>query len=323
MVQAIMVHRTGGPEVLELAEIVVPPPGSGEITLQQTFVGVNFGDTMQRSGMVPVSLPLTPGLDGVGVVTAVGEGVAELAVGDRACYTMLPGAYASVRNVPAVRAVKVPGDIDDATAVALISKGLTARYLLKDLRPIEPGEVILVHSAAGGVGSILSQWASALGIRVIGTVSSAAKVDFARANGCSDVVVRQTDDVAVRVVDITGGAKVSVVYDSVGLDTFTASLDSLRPRGLMVAYGATSGRVPPVALEELGRRGALMLTQPGLMPFIATAAQLAEASQDLWEAARNGWIKPVIERRIPLCDASVAHRELESGQSMGATLLEI
>jgi NADPH:quinone reductase len=322
MAHSVIMRQPGGPDVLEWSKVSLIPPAPGELQLVQSYAGLNFADLLHRSGQAPLPLPAVIGVDGVGRVRAIGEGISGYAEGDRIVYTMFPGAYCEVRNIPASRAVRVPDDIDDETAVALISKGLTARYLLKDLRTFTPGDTILVHSAAGGVGSLLSQWAAALGIVVIGTVSSASKIAAASRNGCAHVIVRGAGDLASQVSELTHGAKVSSVFDSVGRETFTASLDCLRPRGLMVCFGATSGMPGPFGIEELGRRGALMLTQPGLMPFIASEDQLASASLDLWQATRERKITAHISKRFALSDAAAAHREFEEGQSTGAWIFK-
>lgn len=318
---ALRITEVGGPEVLQWVEAPFEPPAAGEIALRQTFAGVNFADTMQRSGAAPVRLPAILGLDGVGIVEETGASVDNCSVGDRIAYTMLPGAYVRRRCIAAGRAVRLPDDVADDVACALISKGLTARYLLHDLRTLEAGTTILVHAASGGVGSLLCQWAASLGIDVIGTVSTPEKAAYAAARGCRHVLVRAGLDLAEAVNDLTGGARAEVVFDSLGQSTFMASLDCLRPRGLMVSYGAATGRPPAIAVEELGRRGALFLTQSGLLPYIATPQMLAAAADELWQALREGRIAANIEHRFPAEQGAEAHRRLESGQQVGASIL--
>jgi len=323
MPSAIVMERTGGPDVLEWREVTVGDPGPNEVRVRQTSVGLNYGDALLRAGHRPIPLPGIIGLDGAGIVEAVGSAVTEVSPGDRVAYTMLLGGYAEVRLLPADRVVKLPPDIDNRVAAGFISKGLTARYLLRDLYSIQPGDFVLVHAAAGGVGSLLAQWAHALGATVIGSVYNEAKADFARQCGCTHVIALGKQDLVAEVARITNGAKAAIVYDSVGLDTFLPSLDCLRPRGWMVTYGATSGMPPAIEPSLLGQKGALILTQPALMPYIPTRQKLLQASDDLFDAIRSKKISSVIQQSFPLREAAHAHRELESRSLCGVTTLEI
>ncbi|MFT3755702.1 MAG: quinone oxidoreductase [Pseudoxanthomonas sp.] len=325
MTHSVVMKHTGGPEVLEWLETPVGEPGPGQVRVKQSAVGLNFGDTMLRSGSAPYPFPLPGvlGLDAAGMVEAVGEGVTDFAVGDRVAYTMLLGSYAEARVLPAERMVKLPDDIDNRTAAAFIGKGLTARYLLRDVYPVKSGDVVLVHAAAGGVGSMLAQWANALGATVIGTVYHEEKIAFAKECGCHHVIQLGKEDLAARVAEITNGTKANVVYDSVGKDTFLPSLDCLRPRGWMVLYGITSGMVEPVSPMVFGMKGALCFTQPHLMPFIATRQALLNATDDLFDAIRTGKIHAQIQHAFPLREAARAHAEFDSRKLKGATVLEI
>jgi len=320
MAHAIRIHRNGGPEVLVWEEIPVPAPGPGEARVRQRAVGVNFIDVYQRTGLYPVTLPAVLGQEGAGVVEAVGPGETDVAVGDRVAYGGIPGAYAEVRTVPAERLVKLPDGIDDELAAAIMLKGMTAEFLLRRSHRVSSGETIVFHAAAGGVGQIACQWAKALGATVIGTVGSAAKVDVARRHGC-DHVVLTTEDVAARVRSLTGGTGADVVYDSVGRDTFEASLDSLRPRGLLVSYGNASGPVPPFAPLLLTTKGSLFLTRPSLVHYIATRAELLASAGAVFEAVLAGKIRVAIGQRYPLAEASRAHADLEGRRTTGPSVL--
>ena len=320
MAHAIRIHRNGGPEVLVWEEIPVPAPGPGEARVRQRAVGVNFIDVYQRTGLYPVTLPAVLGQEGAGVVEAVGPGETDVAVGDRVAYGGIPGAYAEVRTVPAERLVKLPDGIDDELAAAIMLKGMTAEFLLRRSHRVSSGETIVFHAAAGGVGQIACHWAKALGATVIGTVGSAAKVDVARRHGC-DHVVLTTEDVAARVRSLTGGTGADVVYDSVGRDTFEASLDSLRPRGLLVSYGNASGPVPPFAPLLLTTKGSLFLTRPSLVHYIATRAELLASAGAVFEAVLAGKIRVEIGQRYPLAEASRAHADLEGRRTTGPSVL--
>lgn len=320
---AIVLNKLGGPEVLEWTEVELEPPGPREIQLRQTYIALNYADIYHRTGVYPLSLPEVLGVEAAGLVEAVGAEVRDFQIGDRVAYTLAIGAYAQRRNVPAERAVHLPDDIEDRTAAALLGKGLTARYLLRDLHVVRPGEAILVHAAAGGVGSLMCQWAAALGATVIGTVSSDAKAEFAQARGCHFPIVLGRGDLATEVMKITSGAKVAVAYDSIGQATFMASLDCLQPRGLLVYYGESSGAVGPVPLEILGPKGSLMVTRPTLAHFMATRQRLVEAASELFAAVRNKILQPAISQTYSLQEAAAAHRDLEARRTTGSTVFEV
>ncbi len=320
--KAIRFETTGGPEVLALAEIALAPPGPGFIRVRHKAVGLNFIDTYHRSGLYPVALPSGLGLEAAGLVEAVGEGVSRFKAGDRVAYCTGPiGAYAQANNVAASRVVALPAEVDFETAAAGLLKGMTAQYLLKRTYPLKAGEAVLVHAAAGGVGLILCQWAKALGGRVIGTVGSEEKAALARANGCDDVILYRTQDVAKRVRELTNGAGVSVVYDGVGQSTFMASLDSLRPRGLLASFGNASGPVTGVDLGVLAAKGSLYVTRPTLFHYTATMEELDQTAEDLFAAIAKGFVRIGIGQRYPLAEAARAHRELESRATFGASIL--
>lgn len=319
---AIQAVRTGGPEVLEAVELPVPAPGPGEILIRQEAAGLNFIDTYQRTGLYPVKLPAVLGLEGAGVIEAVGEGVSRFAVGDRAAYGNGPlGGYAQYHVVPEARAVQVPDGVDGATAAAAMLKGMTAEFLLRRCYPVRPGDAILVHAAAGGVGAILVQWAKALGARVIGTAGSAEKAALARAAGCEEVILYREEDVAARVRDLTGGAGVRVVYDGVGKDTFEGSLNSLGRRGMLVSFGNASGPAPAVEPLRLSRGGSLFLTRPTLFDYVATTAELDESAAALFAVIASGAVKVEIGQTFPLAQARQAHEALEARRTTGSTLL--
>jgi NADPH2:quinone reductase len=322
-VMGLRVHRTGGPEAMVWERVEVAEPGPGEARVRHTAVGLNFLDTYFRSGLYPVPLPFVPGAEAAGVVEAVGPGVGQVRPGDRVAYAGSTGAYAQVRIISADALVKLPDDIPDQVAAAVLLQGMTARFLIREVYPVQSGETILLHAAAGGVGSLLAQWASALGVRVIGTVSSDAKAEVARANGCSDVVVTSREDFAQRVLEITGGRKLGVVFDSVGRDTFARSLDCLRPRGTMVVFGQSSGTIDPLEINLLGRKGSLFLTRPVMPDFVGTPQQRAVACADLFQALRNGVLKPRIGTVRPLAEAVQAHRDLEARRTAGATVFTV
>lgn len=320
--KAIRFEKTGGPEVLQLVDVQVPPPKEGEVRLTQKAIGLNYIDTYHRSGLYPVPMPSGLGLEGAGVVESVGPGVKGLKAGDRVAYGTGPlGAYAQMRNFPANRLVKLPKAISDETAAAMMLKGMTVRYLLRATYKVKRGETILLHAAAGGVGLILSQWAKALGVKVIGTVGSDAKVDIAKAHGCTHVINSSTENVAARVREITNGAGVPVVYDGVGQATLMASLDSLRPRGLLVSFGNASGPVKAFDLGLLAAKGSLFVTRPTLFSYTSTDADFRETAEDLVEIVKSGKVRIPVNQRYALADAADAHRDLESRKTTGTTVL--
>ena len=322
LTQAIRIHRFGGPEVLQWEEIPLPPPAPGEVTIRQTAVGLNFIDTYHRSGLYPLALPAGIGTEAAGLVEVLGAGVGGIAVADRVAYAGLPpGAYAQRRNWPADRLVKLPATISDEVAASAMLKGLTAWYLLRRSYRVQPGDAILLHAAAGGTGTLLSQWAAALGATVIGVVGSAAKAELARAHGCAVTVLADDPDFVKKVRELSGGG-VAVVYDSVGRDTFFRSLDSLLKHGTMVTFGNASGPVEPFSPMELAKRGSLHLTRPSLFDFIATRADLEAGTGELFDLIVRGAVRIAIGQRYPLKDAARAHRDLEGRRTTGATVLE-
>ena len=310
MTKAIVVHQTGGPEQLSYEDRPVADPGAGQVKLKQTAIGLNFIDTYQRSGLYPVQTPFVAGNEGAGVVTAVGEGVTDLKVGDRVAYQGQIGAYAVERLAAADRMVPIPDSIDDKTAAAIMLKGLTAYYLLFKTWPLAKGETILWQAAAGGVGLIATQWAKALGATVIGTAGSEEKVELARAHGCDHVINYREEDFAERVKEITGGKGVDVVYDGVGKSTFEKSLDCLRPRGLMASFGNASGVVSIPDITVLSRKGSLYVTRPTTAHYLNNREALLEGAASLFDAVANGSIKVNINKTFPLSDAADAHRAL-------------
>ena len=319
---AVRMHQTGGPEVLRWETVELPPPAAGEVRLRHTAIGLNFIDTYHRSGLYPLALPAALGSEAAGVVEAVGEGVTTVQTGDRVAYATGPtGAYAEARNVAAARLVKLPESIDDATAAASLLKGMTAQYLCRRTYDVQKGDAVVVHAAAGGVGLILCQWLKALGAEVIGTVGSAEKAKLAYAHGCDHVLFYRTEDVAARVREITGGARVPVVYDSVGKDTFLMSLDCLRPRGLMVTFGNSSGPVGPFDPRLLASKGSLFLTRPTLADYVQERAALDATAQDLFAVIASKAVVVRVAQTYPLRDAERAHRDLEARKTTGSTVL--
>ena len=318
----IRVTRHGGPEVLELADETLPPPAAGEVRLRHTAIGLNFIDTYFRAGVYKSPFPHGLGQEAAGVVEVLGDGVTDFAIGDRVAYGTGPlGAYAEYRNFAACRLVKVPSSVADEAAAALMLKGMTAYYLLHLTHKVMPGETLLVHAAAGGVGSALVPWAKRLGARVIGTVGSADKSLLAKAAGCDEVILYREQDVASEVRRLTDGRGVAVVYDSVGKDTFAGSLDSLRPRGLFVSYGNASGKAAPFEPVLLAEKGSLFFTRPTLAHYTATRTELDTAAGALFDAIATGIIEPQIKQRWPLREAAAAHIALESRQTSGASVL--
>lgn len=322
MAKAIRIHRPGGPEVLQLEEVEVGVPGEGEVRIRQTAIGINYIDTYHRTGLYPLPMPTGIGLEGAGVVEAVGPGVTDFEPGDRVAYAGGPvGAYAAERLMPADRLVKVPEGIGDQQAAGMMLKGMTAEYLIRRTFPVKAGDTVLWHAAAGGVGLIACQWLKALGAHVIGTVGSDEKAALAQAHGCEFPVVYTREDFVARVKEITGGQGVPVVYDSVGKDTFARSLDCLRPRGMMVLFGASSGPVPPFDSQTLAQKGSLFLTRPTLFTYTASREDLVLSATSLFDAVRSGQVKIEVSRTYPLADAQQAHRDLEGRKSTGSLLL--
>ena len=320
--KAIRIEATGGPEVMRLVDVEVGKPGPGQVQVRQTAIGLNYIDTYHRSGLYPLQFPSGLGLEAAGVVEEVGEGVTSLKPGDRIAYGTGPiGAYAQQRNLPANRLVKLPPSISDETAAGMMLKGMTARYLLRATYVVKPGDTILLHAAAGGVGLIMSQWAKALGATVIGTVGSDAKAAIARSHGCDHVINYSTEDTVKRVREITGGKGVPVVYDGVGKDTLMISLDCLQPRGLLVSFGNASGAVPPLDLLLLSAKGSLYVTRPTLNSYTASDADLQETAQDLVNVVASGKVTIPVNQRYALADVVQAHRDLESRKTTGTTVL--
>jgi NADPH2:quinone reductase len=325
--RAIRIDQPGGPEQLKLVQATVGDPGPGEIRIRHHAVGLNFIDVYQRTGLYPFPMPLQLGMEGAGVVEAVGEGVTHLRPGDRAAYaSQPPGAYCEVRVMPARCVCRLPDGIDFDTGAAMMLKGLTAQYLLRKTRPVEglqPGDFVLFHAAAGGVGLIACQWARAMGLQLIGTAGSDAKCELARAHGAAHVINYNTEDFAARVKDITGGRGVKVVYDSVGKDTWDKSLDCLQPFGLMASFGNASGPVPPFAPGLLGNKGSLYVTRQTLFTHIATRESTQAMADDLFGAVLRGDVKIRIDQRYPLEDVQQAHRDLEARKTTGCTILTL
>ena len=322
MVKAIRIERTGGPEVMAFVEVEVGEPGPGQIRIRHTAIGLNFIDVYFRTGLYPAPLPAILGMEGAGVVVAVGDGVDDLKPGDRVAYASGPmGSYSEERLMPADRVVPVPDAIDDQTAASMMLKGMTAQYLLRRTFPVQAGQTILIHAAAGGVGLIACQWAKALGATVIGTVGSPEKAELARAHGCDHPILYREEDLVARVKELTGGKGVPVVYDSVGKDTFMASLDCLQPRGYMVSFGQSSGPVGPVDLVVLNQRGGLYVTRPSLFHYTSTKEELRATAKDLFDVVGSGKVKVGAARTYPLAEAAQAHRDLEARATTGAIVL--
>ena len=323
MPNAIRIHQTGGPEQLHWENIEVAAPGRGQVLIKQTAVGLNYIDVYHRTGLYPLPLPFIPGMEAAGIVESVGEDVTHLKSGDRVAYASEIGAYTEIRLIAADSLVKLPNGIDDKTAAAMMLQGMTARYLIRDIYKVGAGDTILIHAAAGGVGLIVCQWAASLGATVIGTVSSDEKAALAKANGCHYPIVYTREDFQSRVLEITGGKKLPVVYDSVGKDTYLKSLDCLQPRGIMVLFGASSGPVPLFDLSLLAQKGSLMITRPTFATFVATRQLLEENSADLFDAVISGKVKIHVNQTYPLKDAAQAHRDLEARKTTGSTVLTV
>jgi NADPH2:quinone reductase len=323
MPNAIQIHRTGGPEVLCWEPLEVAPPGPGEAVVRHTAVGVNFIDIYHRSGLYTVpSLPTSIGVEAAGVVEALGVGVTEVAVGQRVAYISgAPGAYAEARVVRADRLVPLPDDVSDDVAAATLLKGMTVEYLVRRCFPVQKGQTVLWHAAAGGVGLIACQWLAHLGVTVIGTAGSADKAKLARDYGAAHTILYTEEDFVARVREITGGKGVPVVYDSVGRSTFNGSLDCLAPRGMFVGFGNASGKPEPFDVTLLSTKGSLYLTRPTLFTYTATRPELIESANRLFDMLRKGVVRPLIAQKWPLADAADAHRALEARKTIGSSLL--
>ena len=320
--KAVRIETQGGPEVMELQDVELPAPEAGQVRIRHTAVGLNYIDVYHRSGLYPLPMPSGIGLEAAGVVEELGEGVTNLAVGDRVAYGAGPlGAYSQACNAPANRVSKLPDAIEDETAAAMMLKGMTVRYLLRATYKVQSGDTILLHAAAGGIGLIACQWAKALGATTIGTVGSEEKAELARAHGCHHTINYQTEDVAARVRELTDGQGVPVAYDGVGKATVEASLDSLQPRGLLVSFGNASGPVTNFDLGALSARGSLYVTRPTLMTYVASDAELAETTGDLFEVVSSGAVKIPVNQRYPLADVRQAHEDLEGRKTTGSTVL--
>lgn len=322
---AIVVSELGGPEVLEWTTDDPGEPGPGQLLVRHTAIGLNFIDVYHRTGLYPVDPPFTPGVEGVGVVERVGDGVTGFAPGDRVAYTSNGpvGSYREARVLNASRLVHLPDDIGDETAAAVMVKGCTVEYLVRRTFPVRSGTTVLLHAAAGGVGLIACQWLESLGATVIGTVGSKEKGELAKENGCTHVVYYRHEDVVERVRELTDGRGVDVAYDSVGKDTFDGSIASLRPRGMMVTYGNASGPVPPIAPLVLAKNGSLFLTRPRIADYYATPEDAAEGFKALFDVLTSGAVRPHIGARYPLREAADAHRALEARQTVGSTILVV
>jgi NADPH2:quinone reductase len=323
MSKAIRIHRPGGPEEMVWEDVEVGAPGPGQALLRQTAVGLNYIDVYHRTGLYPLpAMPAVLGMEAAAVVEAVGDGVTDVTVGQRVAYASPPpGSYAERRLMPADRLVPLPDWIDDRQAAAMMLQGMTAQYLLRRTYRVEPGDAILVHAAAGGVGTILCQWGRHLGATVIGTVGSDEKAEIARANGCHHVIIYTREAFAPRVRELTGGEGVAVVYDGVGKTTFEGSLDSLRMLGMMVSYGNASGSVPPFEPAILSQKGSLFFTRPTLMNYTAKTADLRASAAELFEVVGGGHVKIAVSQTYPLAEAAQAHRDLEARKTTGSTAL--
>lgn len=321
MAKAMRFHRTGGPEVLQADEVQVGEPGAGQVRIRHTAIGVNFLDTYQRSGLYPMPLPQIAGNEGAGVVEAVGSGLTELKPGDRVCYTGLVGAYCEQRLVPADRMVKLPEGISEATAASMLLKGLTVHYLIHTTFPVQAGQTVLWHAAAGGVGLIACQWLRALGLTVIGTAGSDEKCALAKAHGATHVINYSKENFVERVKALTGGKGVPVVYDSVGKSTWEGTLDCLQPRGLIASFGNASGAVPPVNLGILSTKGSLYVTRPTLATHIATRADLLARSNALFDIVKSGKVRIQTTASYKLASAAQCHTDLESRKTTGSVIL--
>ena len=323
MATVIRFHTTGGPDVLQREILEVGQPGPGQVRLRHEAIGLNFADSYFRSGLYPAPLPSGVGTEAAGVVEAVGEGVVNVAVGDRVTYTGAHntlGAYSTERLIAAAPLIKLPDAISCETAAAMTMRGLTASYLMRRIWPLKAGDTVLLHAAAGGVGLIVSQWAKLLGLNVIGSVSTDDKAEIAKAHGCDHVIVYKREDIAKRVRELTDGVGAHVVFDSVGKSTFAASLDSLKRRGLLVCFGTASGPTPPFEAMQLAMKGSLFVTRPALADYIADPTERAELSGELFDHVASGRIKIEINQRYALEDAVQAHRNMEAGLTTGSSI---
>ncbi len=323
MPKAIRIYKTGGPEVLKWEELDPGQPERGEVLVRHEAIGLNFIDVYHRTGLYPLpSLPAVPGLEGAGIIEKTGEGVTEVTIGDRVAYAGVPpGAYSEIRRIPADRLVKLPEGISTQQGAAMMLQGMTARFLLRGCYEVKPGDTILVHAAAGGVGSIVCQWAKKLDAIVIGTVGSPEKAELARVNGCDYPILYNDEDFAAMTREITKGNGVDAVYDSVGQATFMNSLDCLRPFGMMVSFGQSSGSIPPFDLSILAAKGSLFLTRPSLMNYTAKREDLLNHAMDLFEMVKSGAVKIEVKQTYPLAEATQAHRDLEARKTTGSTVL--
>jgi NADPH2:quinone reductase len=322
MTKAIRINRVGGPEVMELVDVDLGPPGPGEAQVRHDAIGLNFIDVYFRTGLYPQALPGALGMEGAGIVEAVGEGVTEVQVGDRVAYAGRPiGAYAEARNMPAAQLLVLPEKIGFDTAAAMMLQGLTVQYLFHRTVPLKAGDTILFHAAAGGVGLIACQWAKVMGVTLIGTVGSEEKAALATENGAHHVINYNKENFTERVKEITGGKGVSAVYDSIGKDTFIGSLDCLQPLGTMVSFGNASGPVPPFSLSELASRGSLFITRPSLMAYMARREDLEAAARSLFGVVASGEVKIDIRQRYSLADVAQAHIDLEARKTTGSSIL--
>lgn len=322
MTKVMKIHETGTPLVMKWEDETVGDPGPGEVRIRHTAIGVNFIDTYFRKGLYPHPLPFVTGQEGAGIIEAIGKGVGGFKKGDRVAYASAPlGSYAQVRLFPAARLVKIPAGISDATAAAMMLKGLTAQYLLRQTYKVKKGDTILIHAAAGGVGLIVCQWARLLGAKVIGTVGSKEKAAIAKAHGCHFPIVYTEENFVDRVKAITKGRGLPVVYDSIGKDTFPGSLDCLQPRGLFVAFGNASGPIPPINSQILAQKGSLYMTRPALPSYTGTPASLAATARDLFRVVRSGKVKIEINQRYALKDAVRCHEDLEGRKTTGSCVL--
>jgi NADPH2:quinone reductase len=322
MTHAIRIHQTGGPEVMRWDQVEVGDPGPGQVRIRQTACGLNYIDTYQRSGMYPLPLPAVLGMEAAGVVEAVGAGVAEFKPGDRVAYGAgPPGGYAEARLIAADRVVTRPDDISDRQAAAMMLKGMTVQYLIRRTYTVKPGDTVLFHAAAGGVGLIACQWLKHLGATVIGTVGTDDKAALAKAHGCDHPIVYSRENFVERVKEITGGRGVPVVYDSVGKDTFEGSLDCLAPFGLLANFGSASGPVAAFNVGILAQKGSLYVTRPTLMTYVAKREDLVATANELFEVVRQGAVKIEVKQTYALKDAVQAHRDLEARQTTGSTVL--
>ncbi|MYM23103.1 NADPH:quinone reductase [Duganella sp. FT135W] len=322
MVKAIRMNRVGGPEVMELVEVDLPPPGPGEVRMRHEAIGLNYIDVYHRTGLYPQPMPGALGVEGAGVVEEVGEGVTELKVGDRVAYGGRPlGAYSEARNIPASQLLVLPDKIDFDTAAAMMLQGLTVQYLFHRTVSLKAGDTVLFHAAAGGVGLIACQWARVMGVNLIGTVGSEEKAALAIENGATHVINYNKENFPERVKELTGGKGVSVVYDSIGKDTFIGSLDCLQPLGTMVSFGNASGPVPPFGLNELASRGSLFITRPSLMAYTAKREDLEASAKSLFGVVSSGEVKIDIRQRYALADVRQAHIDLEARKTTGSSIL--